>query len=125
MKDINSREDVYNLVTTFYQNVLEEVMLAPVFIATLGNDMNPHYERMTDFWEDQLLDSFKFDGNPMKVHLEMAHKFNLDNDQFDIWLQLFNMTVDSLYAGPKAEKAKEQATNIATVMRVKMNLQGS
>ena len=122
MKDITSRDEVNHLVTSFYQNVLEEVMLAPVFVATLGADMSNHYERMTDFWEDQILGTFKFDGNPMKVHLELAEKFNLDNDQFDIWLRIFHSTVDEQYVGPNADKAKEQAMNIATVMRVKMNL---
>ena len=95
-------------------------MLAPVFVTTLGADMTDHYERMADFWEDQVLGTSKFEGNPMQVHLELAEKFNLDSDQFDVWLKLFNAAVDGLFAGPNAEKAKLQAANISTVMRVKM-----
>ena len=122
MKDISNRPDINLLVSTFYESVLEEVMLAPVFVATLGADMTAHYERMTDFWEDQILGTSKFSGNPMQVHMELAEKFNLDSDQFDTWLRLFNTAVDNLFSGPNAEKAKVQASNISTVMRVKMKI---
>ena len=121
-KDLNSREDVQLMVKTFYENVFEDVMLAPIFISSLGNDMAPHYARMTDFWEDQILGTFKFEGNPMKVHMELAERFSFDNDLFDIWLKLFNLNVDSLFVGENADKAKEQAANIATVMRLKMKV---
>ena len=122
MKDISTRPDINLMVSSFYESVLEEVMLAPVFVSTLGADMTSHYERMADFWEDQILGSAKFEGNPMQVHLELAEKFNLDSDQFDVWLRLFNSTVDKLFVGPNAEKAKLQAENISTIMRVKMKL---
>ncbi|MFT4525681.1 MAG: hemoglobin [Bacteroidia bacterium] len=119
-EDFKSREDVNLMVKTFYESVFEDVMLAPIFITSLGNDLEPHYSRMTDFWEDQVLGTSNFEGNPMKVHMELAERFRIDNDLFDIWLNLFNLNVDSLFEGENAEKAKEQASNIAMVMRLKM-----
>lgn len=108
------------MVTTFYESVFEDVMLAPIFIKSLGDDLDSHYSRMTDFWEDQILNTFKFEGNPMKVHLELAERFSIDSDLFDIWLNLFNINIDRLFEGENAEKAKEQAASIAMVMRLKM-----
>jgi hemoglobin len=121
-KNLDSREDIQLMVKTFYESVFEDVMLAPIFITSLGKDVAPHYARMTDFWEDQILGTFKFEGNPMKVHMELAERFSFDNDLFDIWLRLFNLNVDSLFIGEYADKAKEQAANIATVMRLKMKV---
>ncbi|MFT4681850.1 MAG: hemoglobin [Flavobacteriales bacterium] len=119
-EDFKSREDVNLMVKTFYESVFEDVMLAPIFITSLGDDLEPHYSRMTDFWEDQVLGSFKFEGNPMKVHMELSQHFKMDNDLFDVWLNLFTSTVDNLFEGENADKAKQQAINIATVIRLKM-----
>mgnify|MGYP002637718955 CR=1 FL=1 len=119
-EDLKSREDVQLMVRTFYENVFEDVMLAPIFISVLGNNMDAHYSKMADFWEDQIFGSFKFEGNPMKVHIELSERFSIDSDLFDIWLNLFNLNVDQLFVGENAEKAKEQAGNIAMVMRLKM-----
>jgi hemoglobin len=121
-KNLDSREDVQIMVKCFYESVFEDVMLAPIFMASLGEDMAPHYARMTDFWEDQILGTFKFQGNPMKVHIELVERFSFDNDLFDIWLRLFNHNVDSLFVGENADRAKEQAANIATVMRLKIKI---
>lgn len=119
-QDLTSRKDIQLMVTTFYESVFEDVMLAPIFIKSLGDDLDSHYSRMTDFWEDQILNTFKFEGNPMKVHLELAERFSIDSDLFDIWLNLFNINIDRLFEGENAEKAKEQAASIAMVMRLKM-----
>ena len=35
-KNLDSREDVQLMVKTFYESVFEDVMLAPIFITSLG-----------------------------------------------------------------------------------------
>ena len=121
--DIRTREDVELMVSSFYDNVMEDVMLAPIFISTTGIDMIKLHSRMSDFWEDQLFGTSKYDGNPMmKVHIKLSERIAINGDLFDIWLNLFNSTVNSNFEGSRASLAKEQALNIATIMRVKMRM---
>jgi len=47
-----------------------------------------------------------------KIHLKKGH--------FTRWLYLFGSTVDELYSGENAEKAKEKADSIAKLMQKRL-----
>jgi hemoglobin len=68
----------------------------------------------------QLLQEGRYDGNPMKIHLDLHFQEPLTKAHFDRWLAHFNSTVDELFEGPKAHLAKERALSIATVMQIKI-----
>ncbi len=66
-----------------------------------------------------------YHNNPMKIHLEMQTKTPLLKHHFDTWLGYFNTTVDEMFEGSVASKAKERALSIATVMQIKISQQKS
>ena len=49
-------------------------------------------------------------GDPPE--LEGVRRQNLHPEDFTRWLELFQRTVDDLYAGPRAERAKRVAASI-------------
>lgn len=83
-------------------------------------DLEEHFPQLVDFWEAQLLSGTNYEGNPMRVHLDLHRKESLTQAHFERWLAHFNATVDEMFEGPKAHLAKERALSIATVMRIKI-----
>lgn len=117
LTDIQSREDIYKLVTTFYGKVQLDDLIGPVFNRMIAADQWPrHFEHLTDFWETNLFAVPVFKGNPVAVHrkVDAAHGHSISPDHFGQWLNLWFQTVDSLYAGELAEKAKHRARKMAT-----------
>lgn len=119
-KDIQSREDLNLLVRSFYDKLLVDDVVGYLFTKVIDLDLEAHFPRLVDFWEVQLLQSGRYEGNPMKVHLDLHQIEKLTKAHFDRWLELFNATVDAHFRGPKAHLAKERALSIATVMQIKI-----
>ena len=116
-KEINNREDVSILVNTFYIKVRQDDMLGPIFNKIILNDDWPkHLDKLTDFWETNLFGIAKFKGNPIKAHQNVDKRFNhsISQEHFGRWLQLWFETIDELFVGQRATRAKESARKMAT-----------
>lgn len=118
LADIQTDEDVRNLVYTFYGKVKEDELLGPVFTAALPEDWSEHLQIMCNFWSTMLLYSAQYRGDPMTKHFSLP----IAPTHFSQWLTLFNGTVDSLFAGEVADNAKARAKNIARIMQSMLGL---
>jgi len=116
MKDIENRAEITLLVHTFYAEVRKNDLLGPIFNEHITAAQWPaHLEKLTDFWETALLGNVCFKGNPSEAHLKVdAHmKHSIEQTHFDTWLQLWAATIDTLYVGAVAERAKEGSRRMA------------
>jgi hemoglobin len=117
MEDIGNRRAIYLLVSTFYEAVQKDLLLGAIFSRTIGASEWPaHIEKLTDFWETNIFGSPKFTGNPVEAHRKVDKKedYTLSQEHFDQWISIWFSTVDDLFKGPNAEKAKERARRMAT-----------
>lgn len=122
-KEIENREDVYLLVSTFYSRIKKDDFIGPIFLETIPEDTwESHLQKLTNFWETNLFFVRKFKGNPMKAHKDVDRNFNhvISQEHFGRWLQLWFETVDEFFEGIKAHEAKERARNIASMLFFKM-----
>ena len=111
--DIETEEDIANLVHQFYTKVRRDALLAPVFNSIIKDKWDTHLQTMCNFWSSILLYSKKYLNDPMAKHLPMP----LEKKHFDKWLILFEETVDELFSGATATNAKTRANNIARIMK--------
>lgn len=114
-KAIENRADVKLLVETFYAKVRKDDSIGPFFNETISN-WPLHLERLTDFWETNLFFVQKFKGNPMLKHQLVNKRFKsgITSYHFGIWLNLWFRTIDDLFEGEKADRAKERARKMGT-----------
>jgi hemoglobin len=118
--DIQTRSDIEILVNTFYEKVTGDATLGPVFTSKIPVNWNIHLRVMYQFWENAILFTGDYIGNPMLVHKNLHKKIGLDMEQFHHWVELFNQTVDELFEGKNAHLAKERAFNIAKTMELQI-----
>lgn len=118
-KEISSRKEVFELVTTFYAKIRKDDMLGPIFDKHI-KDWESHFEKLTDFWETNLFMVAKFKGNPMLKHriVDAGENYTINEHHFGRWLNLWFQTVDDLFIGEKADIAKNRARNMGTFFHI-------
>lgn len=117
MKTIENRADISLLVHAFYAKIRIDKMLGPIFNAHIAENEWPlHLAKLTDFWETNLLGVRSFKGSPTQKHIQVDKNLNhaIDMEHFGRWLQLWIETIDAMFEGEKAEKAKHAARKMAT-----------
>ncbi len=112
-RDLNDSAAVSALVDAFYDRVLADALLAPIFNDVAGVDLDEHLPRIKAFWRKMLLGQPGYDRNMVAQHACIHARLPFERRHYDRWLALFHETVDADYAGPGAERAKTLATRIA------------
>ena len=118
--DINSRGDVERLVTKFYEKVIADPLLGPIFTEVVQVNWEKHLPVMFNFWENALFYTGNYSGNPMMSHQRLNEIFPLQEQHFNQWVLLLTETVDELFEGEKANLAKQKALSISTILRIKI-----
>ncbi|MCC7459739.1 MAG: group III truncated hemoglobin [Proteobacteria bacterium] len=114
--DINSREDIITLVNEFYKKVDKDALLSPYFNDAAKIDWDHHLPIMYNFWETVLFAKPAYHGNPMAKHFNLNEIKKLTPEAFAHWLKLFHGTIEDLFQGAVAEKAKFSASTIAQTL---------
>ena len=110
-----TRENIEQMVVSFYHRVLKDDVVGPFFIAKLGDDMNneywqPHLKILIDFWASITLADPSYRGNPFAPHMSLGE---LKRETFEQWLVLFYETLDEIYEPEVANQFKERSSIIA------------
>ena len=124
MKDITSREDIELLIGRFYERMVDDPIIGFFFTYYAKIDLKSHLPVISDFWETVLFQKPVYEGGAqaMNVHLDLNKKVRFKNQHFTRWLFLFHRTVDELFRGPTALKAKERSASIAELMKKRMGV---
>ena len=115
-KDIVNRTDIELLVNTFYEKVVADKQLGFIFQEIAKVNWSTHLPVMYNFWENIILFTGSYQGNPMNLHKHLHHIKPLNKAHFDQWNQLFISTVDELFEGPKATLARQRTLKISNII---------
>jgi hemoglobin len=125
MRDIETRDDIDDLVAEFYQMALEDPLIGYIFTDVAEINLEAHLPVIADFWEMLLFGTVNFQEkyrrSPMQVHGALNEKENLKIEHLARWLELFVAAVDGKFAGERAQLAKARAYAIANTMRLKFS----
>lgn len=120
-KDITTRADVEKLVNTFYGRIRQNDKIGFYFNETI-KDWESHLKKLADFWETQLIGGNSFRGNPKTAHIKVDQKYKqtISTKEFGEWLNIWFMTIDELFTGEIAQKAKNNARRMSTHLFMNM-----
>lgn len=123
--DISTRQDIEKVVYHFYDQVMQDPGLGPVFLDVMKVDWNKHLPIMVDFWETILLGRTAYIRDTMGAHFNVNRKTPMLDEHFTRWIELFESSLDAHFSGEVTENAKRRARAIADVMRIRMNQENS
>jgi hemoglobin len=107
-RPIETIADVELLVRRFYQAVIPDPTLGPIFHA-MGVDWSVHIPKLVDFWAGRLLGIAGYEGNPVGAHQPVLDHRPFGAAELARWLELWEETIDELFVGNVAELAKQRA----------------
>lgn len=116
--DIATVEDIRIMVDQFYGAVREDALLKDIFNDRIDNRWPEHLDKMYRFWQTVLLDDHTYFGSPFIPHATMP----VSEQHFNQWISLFNDTVDRLFEGKNAERAKWQGERMAQMFQTKIEM---
>jgi hemoglobin len=115
LSDLDSEEEVAELVRQFYGAVAQDDLLGPIFNDVAQVDWAAHLPKLTLFWCRVLFGTVGYSGNPYAEHARIHGLSPLRPAHFIRWLELFNETLDGSWEGPNVEKVKHLAKTVARV----------
>jgi hemoglobin len=114
-RDLDSPEEIAEMVRRFYADVAMDDLLGPMFNDVARVDWSEHLPKLTAFWCRALLDLPGYAGNPFRAHAEVHDLRPFTPEHFQRWLSLFHETLDLGWVGPNAQRAHQLADNVARV----------
>jgi hemoglobin len=108
-RDIETLKDIQHLVDAFYEKVRQDQFIGPIFNSRLEGKWEMHHRKLYRFWHTVLLRRPDYFGNPVPLHFNME----LTWEHFENWLRIWSETIDGLFEGNIAERAKFRGKTMA------------
>ncbi|MCK0091143.1 group III truncated hemoglobin [Rhodococcus sp. HNM0563] len=115
--ELSSRADIDRLVEFFYERAMADPLLAPVFEVLAIVGLDEHLVVVGDFWEQILFRTTRYEGAFTPVHRALHGKYGLTPEHFERWRELWHDSVDELFIGVDAHRAKSKADAMVTALR--------
>lgn len=121
LQPLNSPDAIRILVNAFYEKVMVDPLISPVFVDVAQVDWASHLPKMYAFWETIILGNNAYSGQPFHPHLIVNQYHPLHSEHFERWLQLFYATLAEHFTAETAEPVQQRATQIAMVWNHKLS----
>lgn len=115
VRDLDTPEEVAEMVRRFYQGVAQDDLLGPMFNDVAQVDWAEHLPKLTRFWCRALLGIEGYQGNPFRAHQLVSDQAPFTTAHFNRWLEMFHETVEDGWVGPNADRALQLAHRVAEV----------
>ena len=124
MKDILNTDDLHLLVEDFYKKLLFDISISYIFTDVVKIKLEEHLPILVTFWSQAIFNTGGYFKNLTHIHMDISEKEYLTPELFTIWINHFDAAVDENFIGTNSEKIKTQALSLATVMQIKIKLNG-
>ena len=115
--DVTERADIDDIVTRFYQMLLDDPIIGYIFTDVVKINLESHLPIIVDFWQDSLfantLATRRYTGNTLQKHLAIHAQIPLRAGHFTRWLYLFEKAVSAKHAGQNTDKMRHKAQIVA------------
>ncbi|WOJ96210.1 group III truncated hemoglobin [Congregibacter brevis] len=114
-------QQIDQFVDAFYERVLADPLLAPMFLEVARINLAEHLPRIKAYWRKMLLGHSDYRRHMMQKHREVDAIKHMTPEHYERWLSLFEDTLEKQPLGTSSERAFTLARRVAGNMR--QNLQ--
>jgi hemoglobin len=123
-RDIETNDDLYLIMKTFYDYLLSDDDMRPIFVDVAKIDLEPHLQDLVLFWENMLFRPNGYRKPVMHLHIDIHKKYPFKEIHFEKWLNYLTKSVNDNFEGNKANELLQRANHIALVMKHKTQQYG-
>lgn len=113
-RDLDSPEAISDFVESFYNQLLADEELGPIFVDTAQIELEHHLPKIKAFWRKLLLGEIGYNNHMMNIHRDVHQQQAFTSQNFSRWLSFFESTLANSYEGPYTERARNVAHSIAS-----------
>ena len=111
--DLDTPEAIQAMVHSFYDRLLNDPLMRPVFMETAGIRIDEHLPRIEAYWRKMLLgERGVYTRNMVAKHEAVHAKSPLKAEHFERWGEHFHQTLDEEFSGPLTDRAHRIADRI-------------
>ncbi|MEC4049691.1 group III truncated hemoglobin [Flavobacterium sp. SUN046] len=127
MNDVQTQEDIYKIVDSFYKKLFADERISYIFteVMPIHLKLEEHLQMLVKFWSQSILGTGGYVNNLTQIHLDVDLKSHLTKELFEIWLHHFENAINEQYQGINCERMKNQAHNLSIIMQIKITQQNS
>ena len=127
MNDVQTQEDIYKIVDSFYKKLFADNRISYIFteVMPIHLKLEEHLQMLVKFWSQSILGTGGYVNNLTQIHLDVDLKSHLTKELFEIWLHHFENAINEQYQGINCERMKNQAHNLSIIMQIKITQQNS
>ncbi|NRA42264.1 MAG: group III truncated hemoglobin [Pseudomonadales bacterium] len=114
--DLDSAQHIQQFVESFYEKILSDQSLEPIFSKVAKVDLNKHLPIICSYWEKLLLGASDYRRHTMNIHRAVDVQQAFTEANFVAWLAHFKATAAE-FSGPKTDRAVVIASTIAANMQ--------
>lgn len=114
---LTNEPEIELLVRRFYSRIRADETLGPIFEQAIGDDWEPHLQKMFSFWSSVMLMTGRYKGQPMVAHMRLKL---VEPEHFDHWLTLFRETAEDTCDAETAAAFLLRAERIANSLKLGM-----
>lgn len=114
---VTDEAEIEALVRHFYGRIAQDEVLGPIFARVIGDDWEPHLQKMFAFWSSVMLMSGRYKGQPMVAHMRLK---DVRPEHFERWLTLFEQSANEVCAPDVAAAFLLRARRIADSLKTGM-----
>lgn len=115
--DLDNPEQISQMVQSFYDALLADALMAPLFLDVAGVDLKDHLPTISLYWQKMLLGDRRYHNNTMAKHRAVHRQSPFRDEHFTTWLRYFLQNLDNHFEGPYTDKARRIARNVIKNMR--------
>lgn len=121
LADLDCRENIDAMVHGFYRRLLDDLVMAPMFLDVAAIDLQQHLPIICQYWYKMLLGEREYRRHMMAKHRALDDKQSLTGEHHERWLQHFMNNLDGRFAGPYTDRARHIAFRVMDNLYAQLN----
>ena len=118
--DLDCRENIERFVDLFYQRMLADPQLAPIFVDVAEIDLEVHLPHIKDYWCKLLLGENAYQRHTMNLPRPLPGTRPLSAEDFQRGRAFFPAPLEDNSPGERADRAARVAASIAANMQASL-----
>ncbi len=119
-RDLDTPQNIDFFVASFYDKLLKDDIMAPVFLRDANIDVSAHLPTISLYWQKMLWGDGQYNTNMMKKHRAINVKKHFKTIHYQRWMGYFEQTAKESFAGEYTEKALRIAAAVIHNMESRM-----
>ena len=118
--DLDSPDHIDKFVHSFYDKLLSDELMAPVFLEHAKIDIRVHLPTISLYWQKMLWGDRQYNNHTMNKHRSVHANHPFEPRHFNRWFYYFELTASESFAGTFTDKAVGIAQKVIINMKKQM-----